>query len=131
MGGTWAKASWTPINVAMAYPTNKNRMEGMENCAGIYRAFWTHREQVGRMASSASSDHGWYLDAHTCTLYHHVEGVWTYHDAANIGRLRFQVEAHACDAPTRCSHVVEICERTRYMEIVNKCKINAIQMDVI
>jgi hypothetical protein len=34
----------------------------------------------------------WYLDASTCTLYRHVEGVWTYHDASNIGRLRFQVE---------------------------------------
>jgi hypothetical protein len=36
----------------------------------------------------------WYLDAHTCTLYHHVEGVWTHHDTTNIGRLRFQVDAH-------------------------------------
>jgi hypothetical protein len=56
----------------------------------------------------------WYLDASTCTLYHHVEGFWTYHNAVNIGRLRFQVEAHACDAPTQYSHVVEVCERTRY-----------------
>jgi hypothetical protein len=27
----------------------------------------------------------WYLDAHTCTLYHHVEGFWTNNDARNIG----------------------------------------------
>jgi hypothetical protein len=73
----------------------------------------------------------WYLDARTCTLYHQVEGVWTYHDAAKIGRLRFQVEAHACDAPTQYSHVIELCERARYMEIINKYKINEIQMDVI
>jgi hypothetical protein len=43
----------------------------------------------------------WYLDAITCTLYHQVEGVWKYHDAANIGRLRFQVESHAYNEPTQ------------------------------
>jgi hypothetical protein len=41
------------------------------------------------------------------------------------------VEAHACDYPTQCSHVVEVCERTRYIEIANKYQINVIQMDVI
>jgi hypothetical protein len=50
---------------------------------------------------------------------------------ANIDRIRFQVEAHACYAPTQYSHVVEVCERTRYMEIANKYKINEIQMDGI
>jgi hypothetical protein len=54
-----------------------------------------------------------------------------YHDAANIGRLRFQAEAHACDIPTQYTHVVEVCERTRYMEIANKYRINKTQMDVI
>jgi hypothetical protein len=73
----------------------------------------------------------WYLVASTCTVYHHVEVNWTYHDEVNIGRLRFQVEAHACDALTQYSHVVEVCERTRYTEIANKYKINEIQMDVI
>jgi hypothetical protein len=73
----------------------------------------------------------WYLDVSTCTLYHQVEGVWMYHDAASIGRLRFQVEAHACDAPTQYTHVVELCERTGHMEIANKYKINETQMDVI
>jgi hypothetical protein len=54
-----------------------------------------------------------------------------YHNAANIGRLRFQVEAHACDVPTQYTHVVEVCERMRYMEIANKYRINETQMDVI
>jgi hypothetical protein len=73
----------------------------------------------------------WYLDMSTCTIYHHIEGVWTYQDAVNVGRLMFQVEAHACDAPTQYSHVVEVCERMRYMEIDNKYKINEIQIEVI
>jgi hypothetical protein len=54
-----------------------------------------------------------------------------YHDAANIGRLRFQVEAHACDTPTQCTHVVEVCECTRYMEIAHKYKIKETHIDVI
>jgi hypothetical protein len=33
----------------------------------------------------------WYLDACTCTLYHHIEGVWTCQEVTNISRLRFQV----------------------------------------
>jgi hypothetical protein len=73
----------------------------------------------------------WYLDTSTCTLYYHIEGVWTFHEAANIGRLRFQVEAHACDEPNQYSHVVEVSEHARYIEIVNKYKIKEIQMDVI
>jgi hypothetical protein len=73
----------------------------------------------------------WYLDARTCTLFHLVEGVWTCHEAADIGRFRFQVESHAHDEPTQYSHVVEVCKRKRYMEISNKYKINEIQMDVI
>jgi hypothetical protein len=72
-----------------------------------------------------------YLDASTCTPYHQVEGVWTYHNAGNIGRLIFQVKAHACDASTQYTHVVEVCERTRYMEIANKYKINETHIDVI
>jgi hypothetical protein len=62
----------------------------------------------------------WYLDASSCTLYHHAEGVWTKHDATNIGRLRFQVDAHSCDTPTRYTHIVDVCERTKYMEILGK-----------
>jgi hypothetical protein len=73
----------------------------------------------------------WYLDARTFTLYHHIEGVWTCHEAANIDRLMFQVEAHACDEPNQYSHMLEVCERARYMEIVNKYKIKEIQMAVI
>jgi hypothetical protein len=73
----------------------------------------------------------WYLDTRTCTLYHHIEGVWTFHEVANICRLRFQVEALACDEPHQYSHVVEVCERVRYMEIVNTYKIKGIQMAVI
>jgi hypothetical protein len=45
----------------------------------------------------------------------------------NIGRLRFQVDAHSCDAPNKYSHVVEVCERARYMEIVGKHKIGEMQ----
>jgi hypothetical protein len=64
-----------------------------------------------------------YLDAQSSALYHHVEGVWTRHDATNIGRLRFLPEAHSCDEPNSCTYVVEVNERTRYMEIVRKYKI--------
>jgi hypothetical protein len=69
----------------------------------------------------------WYLDPHTCTLYNHVEGVWTNHDATNIGGLRFQVDVHSCDAPNQYAHVVGACERARYMEIVGKQKISETQ----
>jgi hypothetical protein len=73
----------------------------------------------------------WYLDASACNIYHHVEGVWIYHVAVNVGRLRFQVKAHAYGAPTQYSHVVEVCECTIYFEIANKYKINETQMNVI
>jgi hypothetical protein len=53
----------------------------------------------------------WYLDAHTCTLYHNIEGVCTHRDAKNIGRLIFEVDAHSCDAPNQYSHVAGVCER--------------------
>jgi hypothetical protein len=65
----------------------------------------------------------WYFYAQSSALYHNIEGIWTRHDAMNIGRLRFQREAHSCDEPNICTHVVELNERTRYMEIVRKCKI--------
>jgi hypothetical protein len=57
--------------------------------------------------------------------------VLTCHEVANIGILGFQVEAHACDEQNQYSHVVEVCERARCMEIVNKYKINEIQMAMI
>jgi hypothetical protein len=72
----------------------------------------------------------WYLDAHACTLYHHIEGVWTYHKAENIDILRFQVEAHSYDEPLQYSHVVEVCERARYIEIVDKHKIKETKTSV-
>jgi hypothetical protein len=65
----------------------------------------------------------WYLYAQSNALYHHIEGVWTRHDAMNIGRLRFWPEPHSCDEPTLCAYVVEVNERTRYMEILCKYKI--------
>jgi hypothetical protein len=70
---------------------------------------------------------GWYLDAHTCTLYHHAEGVQNKHDVMNIVRLRFQVDAHSCDAPNQYTHVVDVYERVRYMEILSKHKISETQ----
>jgi hypothetical protein len=68
----------------------------------------------------------WYFDAYSSALYHHIEVVWTRHDAMNIGRLRFRPEAHSCDESNLCTHVVEVNERTRYMEIVRICKIKEI-----
>jgi hypothetical protein len=65
----------------------------------------------------------WYIDAQSSALYNHIDGVWTRHDAMNIGRLRFRPEAHSCDDPNLYTHVLEVNERTRYMEIVRKCKI--------
>jgi hypothetical protein len=67
-----------------------------------------------------------YLDVPSSALYHHVEGVWTRHDATNIGRLRFLPEAHSCDEPNPSTHVVEVNELTRFMEIVRKYKIKEI-----
>jgi malic enzyme len=43
-----------------------------------------------------------------------------------IGRLRFWPEAHSCDEPNLYTHVVEVNERTRYMEISCKYKIKEI-----
>jgi hypothetical protein len=65
----------------------------------------------------------WYLDAQSSSLYHHTEGVWTRHDTMNIGRLRFRPAAHPCDEPNLYTLVVEVNERTRYMEIACKYKI--------
>jgi hypothetical protein len=82
---------------------------------------------IGYPLGEWNSDHHqimeWYLDAQSSSLYHHVEGVWTRHEAMNIGRLRFRPEAHSCDEPNHYSHVVEVNERTRYMGIACKCKI--------
>jgi hypothetical protein len=69
----------------------------------------------------------WYVDAHTCTLYHHVEGVWTDNYATSIGRLIFQVDAHSCDAPNQYTHVVDVCKCARYIEIVDNHKISEMQ----
>jgi hypothetical protein len=73
----------------------------------------------------------WAGRGHAYTLYHHVEGVWTQDYDTNIGRLRFQVEAHYCDATHQYSHVVEVCERARYKEIVGKHKVNETQILMI
>jgi hypothetical protein len=73
----------------------------------------------------------WYLDAHACTLYDHIEGVWTCHEAMNIGTLRFQVEAHYCDEKNQYAHVVKVCERAKYLEIVGKHKIKETQTPII
>jgi hypothetical protein len=82
---------------------------------------------IGGPLGEWKSDHHhimeWYFDAQISALYHHIEGVWTRHDAVNIGRLRFQPEAQPCDEPNLYTYVVEVNERTRYMEIVRKCKI--------
>jgi hypothetical protein len=81
---------------------------------------------IGDLLGEWKSDHHqimeWYFDAQSSALYHHIEGVWTIHDAMNIGRLRFRPEPHSCDEPNLCTHVVEVNERTRYMEIVRKYK---------
>jgi hypothetical protein len=65
----------------------------------------------------------WYFDAQSIALYNNIEGVWTRHDAMNIGRLIIRPEAHSCDEPNIYTHVVEVNEQTRYMEIVRKYKI--------
>jgi hypothetical protein len=46
----------------------------------------------------------------------------------NIGRLRFQVDAHSCNAPNQYTHVVNVCGRVRYMEIVSTHKISEKQI---
>jgi hypothetical protein len=83
---------------------------------------------IGDPLGEWKSDHHqimeWYLDAQSNTLYHHIKGLWTRYDAMNIGRLRSRPEPHSCDKPNLCTYVVEVNERTRYMEIVRKYKIN-------
>jgi hypothetical protein len=64
---------------------------------------------------------------HTRAHHYHVEGAWTKHDAMNVGRLIFQVDAHSCDQPNQYTHVVDVCECARYMEIVGKPKISETQ----
>jgi hypothetical protein len=67
---------------------------------------------IGDPLGEWKSDHHqimeWFLEAPSSTLYHHVERVWTRHDATHIGRLRFRPEAHSCDEPNPCTHVVEV-----------------------
>jgi hypothetical protein len=65
----------------------------------------------------------WYLDAQSSSLYHHTECVWTRQDAMNIGRLRFEPEAHSYDEPNLSTNVEEVNERTRYTEISCEYKI--------
>jgi hypothetical protein len=83
--------------------------------------------EIGDPMGEWKSDHHqimeWYLDAQSISLYHPIEGVWTRHDAINIDRLRFRPEAHSCDEPNIYTHVVEVNERTQYMEIACKYKI--------
>jgi hypothetical protein len=82
---------------------------------------------IGDPLGEWKSDHHqimeWYIDAQSSALYHHTEGVWTRHDAMNIDRLGFLPEAQSCDDPNLYTHVVEVNERTRYMEIARKYKI--------
>jgi hypothetical protein len=71
---------------------------------------------IGDLLGEWKSDHRQimerYLDAQINEMYHHIEGVWTRHDAMNIGRLRFRPEPHSCDEPNLCAYVVEVNERT-------------------
>jgi hypothetical protein len=71
---------------------------------------------IGDSLGEWKSDHHrvmeWYLDAQSSALYHHTEGLWTRHDAMNIGRLRFRPEAHSCDDTNLYTHVVEVNEGT-------------------
>jgi hypothetical protein len=80
-------------------------------------------DPLGKCKSNHHQIMEWYIDAQSNALYHHIEGVWTRHHAMNIGRLRFRPEPHFCDKATLCTYVVEVNERTRYMEIVRKYKI--------
>jgi hypothetical protein len=72
---------------------------------------------IGDTLGEWKSDHRqimeWYFDTQSIALYHHIEGVWTRHDAMNICRLRFRPESHSCDNPNLYTHVVEVNEQTR------------------
>jgi hypothetical protein len=105
----------------------------MENCATISCTRWTDKECAGRLEISESSDHGM-VSRCTCLYiisHHDIKGLWTCHEAVNIGRLRFQAEAHSCDTPHQDSHVVDLCDHVRYMEIVGKHNIKKTQTSVI
>jgi hypothetical protein len=77
-------------------------------------------EALGEWRTHNHQSMEWYLDASSCTLYHHAEGVWTKHDAMNIAILPFQVDAHSCDTPNQYNHGMDVCKRARYMDIVGK-----------
>jgi hypothetical protein len=47
-------------------------------------------EPLGEWKSGHHQIMEWYFDAQSSALYHHIEGVWTRHDAMNIGRLIFR-----------------------------------------
>jgi hypothetical protein len=66
---------------------------------------------IGEPLGEWKSDHNqimeWYFDAQISALFHHIEGLWTRHDAMNIGILRFRPEAHSCEEPNLYTHVNE------------------------
>jgi hypothetical protein len=65
----------------------------------------------------------WYVDCISNTLYIHTEGLWLRHHKINVSRMRFSSEGVGCDKPERVTHIVEISERTRYIEVMGLKKI--------
>jgi hypothetical protein len=65
----------------------------------------------------------WYVDCIRNTLYRHMEGVWLRHHTSKSSRMRFRSEGDGCDKPERVTHIVEISERTRYIEVTELKKI--------
>jgi hypothetical protein len=78
------------------------------------------REALGDWRTQHHHTMEWYLVAITYALCHHTEGVWIKYDSMHVGRLRFHVDAHSYAIPNQYTHVVNVCERARYMEIVGK-----------
>jgi hypothetical protein len=62
----------------------------------------------------------WYYDAEDKTIYHHTNGQWEQQQAQHIGRLRFRTEGTPCDNPMRSTHIIDIKNRARYIEIVHQ-----------
>jgi hypothetical protein len=110
---TW---EWPIQQRPIAWKARKEALEYLASDGDI-------REPLGEWKSDHHQIMEWYLDAQSSSLYHHVEGVWTRHEAMNIGRLRFRPEAQSCDESNHYSHAVEVNERTRYMEMSCKYKI--------
>jgi hypothetical protein len=63
----------------------------------------------------------WYYNATARSVYHHTSGQWAVgsggHQAQNIERIRFHAIGTRCNTPQNPTHLIDIANRARYIEI--------------